>query len=262
MGVKYEPSNGDDNSVNNDEEDDDDNEQSTNSDPDSKLSSRQKTQRNRTAFTQEQIAALEKGFHSKKKTYFFSLLFLFIHQLEFEHTHYPDVYVRERLAKHISLQENRIQVKIIFFVNKFVIYLNEKKQQVWFSNRRAKWRREEKARNQRRTHIACESSTGGTPGSSAPIVSTVSTPPPTSIPSLNHSTTTSASSSSIAAPPPGYIIESDVAPTSIGCYFPPGTTDNRQIMTTKGFSPYSTASSHNYSCSSSGYTYPLSTGIY
>ncbi len=61
MGVKYEPSNDDDNSVNNDE-DDDDIEQSTNSDPDSKLSSRQKTQRNRTAFTQEQIAALEKGF--------------------------------------------------------------------------------------------------------------------------------------------------------------------------------------------------------
>ena len=115
MGVKYEPSNGDDNSVNNDEEDDDDNEQSTNSDPDSKLSSRQKTQRNRTAFTQEQIAALEKGFHShKKKESFFSLLFIFI-QLEFEHTHYPDVYVRERLAKHISLQENRIQVKILFF---------------------------------------------------------------------------------------------------------------------------------------------------
>ncbi len=67
MGVKYEPSNGDDNSVNNDEDDgDDDNEQSTNSDPDSKLSSRQKTQRNRTAFTQEQIAALEKGFNYKK----------------------------------------------------------------------------------------------------------------------------------------------------------------------------------------------------
>ncbi len=62
VGVKYEPSNDDDHSVHNDDEDDDDNEQSTNSDPESKLSSRQKTQRNRTAFTQEQIAALEKGF--------------------------------------------------------------------------------------------------------------------------------------------------------------------------------------------------------
>ncbi len=66
MAVKYEPSNEDDESVNNDE-DDDDAEQSINSDPDSKLSSRQKTQRNRTAFTQEQIAALEKGLLLKKK---------------------------------------------------------------------------------------------------------------------------------------------------------------------------------------------------
>lgn len=70
MGIKYETSNGDTNSVHNDE-DDDDNEQSTNSDPDSKLSSRQKTQRNRTAFTQEQIAALEKG--TKEKHFLFSI---------------------------------------------------------------------------------------------------------------------------------------------------------------------------------------------
>lgn len=76
MGIKYEPSNEDDNSVNNDD-DDDDIEQSTNSDPDSKLSSRQKTQRNRTAFTQEQIAALEKGFVLNKKKeniYYFDLI--------------------------------------------------------------------------------------------------------------------------------------------------------------------------------------------
>ena len=56
MGVKYEPLNEDDSSIH-----DDDDDQSVSSDPDSKLSSRQKTQRNRTAFTQEQIAALEKG---------------------------------------------------------------------------------------------------------------------------------------------------------------------------------------------------------
>ncbi|CAF0777420.1 unnamed protein product [Didymodactylos carnosus] len=153
-------------------------------------SPRQKTQRNRTAFTQDQITALEK---------------------EFEHTHYPDVYVRERLAKHISLPENRIQV--------------------WFSNRRAKWRREEKSRNQRRNVNTSESNPVSNTGST--ITTDHSTPPS----SINQT----------PPPPPPYTIES--VNEVLNPYFNSNNTVSAST-TSKGFAYPSMQSSYQYSTSS------------
>lgn len=85
---------------------------------------RRRQRRNRTTFTPQQLQELE---------------------CLFQKTHYPDVFLREEVALRISLSEARVQVGTHSHFNPRTTRITLARfasAQVWFQNRRAKWRKQ------------------------------------------------------------------------------------------------------------------------